>query len=118
MARAASHSKTPVKFLLFLASISTYIAVATLRWEGWIFFAIMALYSLFAILFRWGWLMPCTITGTYLGVVAMPFPHFGSPTDENEAFVAIGGAISGFIVGLLVDATIEENQNRSDDEKS
>ena len=111
---AASHSKTPVKFLLFLASISTYVAVVTLRWEGWFFFAIMACYSLLTILFRLGWLIPCTISGIYLGVIAMSF----SFAEQDEPFVAIGGAISGFIVGLIVDGTISENQNRSEDEKS
>ena len=66
---ATPRSKPPTSSLVFLIAVSVFAFFVTPSPYWRILYAALAGYSLLSIVFRFGWLVPCTIIGTHIGLL-------------------------------------------------
>ena len=87
--------------------------------HGRILYAALACYSMLAIILQFGWLVPCTVAGTYIGILMDPPIKGGSlvsQTVESTGWM-IFGATFGLFAGWMADGTGLERQNMGDGEE-
>jgi hypothetical protein len=82
--------------------------------------AILATGAIAALVFRLGWLIPCTLVGPIIGVMTMPAVRMG-PIDaqrEEDVIRIVFWTIAGFILGFCIDASNRAAQRETSQTKT
>lgn len=94
--------------LFALAVFSAYCAVTEFPHPLWMFVAALGTLALVSIFLRFGWVVPFTIAGVYIGMIVLD-PVMGRVLEIRmwETFFAsiVLGAITGFGIGAVADAS-------------
>ncbi len=72
-----------------------------------------------ALLFRSGWLIPCTVCGTIFGIFLDP-PIKGGTIDSQmwETVSSLwSGVIAGIVIGFVIDVTLTAPENETDNDR-
>ena len=75
------------------------------RWT-WQIAVVLACFSCLALVFRLGWLVPCTVIGVFLGCFVCP-PPIGSGTAVSKMQDTISGIWQGTAFGVVVGLAID-----------
>lgn len=92
---------------LLILLFSAFVAVRTYPYLASCFATVLGLASLLALVIRAGWLIPCTILGTYAGMFLFA-PGIGGGTALSQMIdtalaICLGTAL-GVVAGLALDA--------------
>jgi hypothetical protein len=119
MAKSATpQAKPPITSLVFLVCVSIFAALVTPHTHWRILYAALACYSLVCLIFKFGWLVPCTIIGTHIGVL-MDQPIKGMVIGSRFAetmLLIVGCAICGLFAGLMADGPDLVSRKQREDE--
>lgn len=108
--RCFSQQQTSLLLLkILLISFTGWISIAVLNADhgqpAQRIFAALFLYSIASLVFRWGWVIPCTVVGTVLGLFAGDsFTGCVVESQMSDAVTKIVfGLAGGFVIGWLFD---------------
>jgi hypothetical protein len=114
--RKSSRSAFLVGTQVLLTLITGWLAFQMYLADGgsvWFLFAVLAICSFVSIVFRTGWIIPCTVLGTIIGI----FSDVGIKGGTAESRVwetfryVLPGAIIGMVVGAIADTKLPEEKS-------
>ena len=104
-----SRSKWQLAFMFLLAGLSAYVAVVSYPYRVWLLGATLTAVALSGVVLRVGWVVPCTIAGAYLGLLAIIHdPYMSYRTIELQVLIIAVLICIGTIVGCFIGLAIDE----------
>lgn len=105
--------------LIIITGLFTFLAWSNDIGQVWKLYAGLFAVSMAALIFRSGWLIPCTVCGTIIGDLSDP-PVKGGTIDSQmwETVSCLwSGVIAGILIGFSIDATLSELEDETDNEE-